>query len=124
MNDEMQDLFRAALRPQTLREQARFFRDLLTDDELRMLAQRWRVAEEIWKTKDSYQQIAERVQTSTATVNRVASKVRFGEGGFEHALKNLYPKIPNEDELENSEREKEDRRRKKHGHRYAKRGFL
>ncbi|MFW6143925.1 MAG: YerC/YecD family TrpR-related protein [Patescibacteria group bacterium] len=123
MNEEMEKFFIAALQTRNLKEQAKFFRDILTDDELRMIGQRWHIAEELWKTYDSYKKVAERVETSTATVNKVSINLRFGEGGLELILKKLFPKMPDEDEWERREIEKEERARKKRGHLYAKRGL-
>jgi len=116
MNEEMKKLFTAALCPQDFREQVEFFRDLLTDDELRMIAQRWNIAEELWKTRDSYEKIAKRVETSTTTVGRIAQRLWHGEGGLLRVLETLFPKVPSEDELEGQEVEEEYHKKKRRGH--------
>ncbi len=41
---EASDLLRALLRLRTMPEARRFLRDLLTEDEIRMMVERWRVA--------------------------------------------------------------------------------
>lgn len=121
----MERLFIAALRPQDLREQAEFFRDILTTNELRMIAQRWHIAEELWKTDNGYKDIAQRVETSTTTVGRVAHNLWYGEGGTKRTLEKLFPKIPDEDEFERIEMEKiRQRSRERHGPLYAKRGTV
>jgi len=106
MNEEMESFFIAALQTRNIRDQARFFRDLLTDNELRMIGLRWQIAEKLWQETQTYEQIAEELETTTTTVTKVAKRLRFGEGGLELVLKILYPKIPDEDALERQEKEK------------------
>jgi len=122
MNEEMRDFFIAALQTENLKEQAEFFGDILTDNELRMIGQRWHIAVELWKNKDSYEKVAEKVQTSTTTVSKVAKCLHYGYGGMKKILKRLFPKVPDEDQLEEMEMERERQQRKKYGsHLYAKR---
>lgn len=49
-----------------------FLRDLLTPAEIDEFARRFKIAELLWTTKDSYAKIASQVDTSTTTVTRVA----------------------------------------------------
>jgi TrpR-related protein YerC/YecD len=59
----------------------RFLRDLCTRTELEAMAQRWEVAQLVDQGVP-YLQIAKRTGASTATVTRVASWLRHGEGGY------------------------------------------
>lgn len=106
MNEEMKGFFVAALKTQNLRDQAKFFRDILTDNELRMLGLRWHIAEKLWQEEQTYEQIAEELETTTTTVTKIAKRLYFGEGGLELVLKILYPKKPDKDELEKDEMRK------------------
>ncbi len=74
-------LFVAVLRLQTVDEAARFFRDLCTLRELQELANRWQVAQ-LLDEGLHYAEIAERTGASTATITRIASWLRHGEGGY------------------------------------------
>lgn len=112
MNEEMRQLFIALSKAENSREIAEFLRDLLTDDELRMLAQRWHIARAIWSTKDPYSELAEGIETSVATVSRVAYRVWYGGGGFQRILEKVLPKKLSEDELEKKIVEEEERRQK------------
>src|SRR6516225_267671 len=66
-------------------EARRFLRDLCTLGELEALAHRWQIALLLADGR-SYLDIAETVQTSTATVTRVAHWLRHGAGGYDLAL--------------------------------------
>lgn len=75
----------ALLAMRTPDETKRFLRDLCTLAELEALAHRWQTARLVAEGL-SYQEIAQRVPTSTATVTRVAQWVRHGSGGYRIAL--------------------------------------
>jgi TrpR-related protein YerC/YecD len=78
---EAEALFAAVLRLQTVDEAARFFRDLCTLRELGEFANRWQVAQ-LLDEGLHYAEIAERTGASTATISRIASWLRHGEGGY------------------------------------------
>lgn len=65
-------LFRAVLTLGSEADARAFLTDLLTPSELRALAERWLVARLLDEGALSYREIAERAQTSTTTVVRVA----------------------------------------------------
>ena len=66
-------------------ELKRFLRDLCTLSELEALSHRWQTARLVDQGVP-YQEIAQRVPTSTATVTRVAQWLRHGAGGYRLAL--------------------------------------
>jgi TrpR-related protein YerC/YecD len=74
-------LFGAILRLETPDDAARFFRDLCTLGELRDLAQRWAVVRMLDQGLH-YAEISKRTGASTATITRIASWLRHGEGGY------------------------------------------
>lgn len=59
----------------------RFLRDLCTLGELRDLAQRWSVAQLLGRGMH-YAEISRVTGASTATITRIASWVRHGQGGY------------------------------------------
>lgn len=79
--DDTSALFDAILRLETRAEADRFFRDLCTLGELRDLAMRWTVAR-LLDEGLHYAEISARTGASTATITRIASWLRHGEGGY------------------------------------------
>ncbi len=79
--DDTAALFDAILRLETPAEADRFFRDLCTIGELRDLAMRWSVAR-LLDQGLHYAEISARTGASTATITRIASWLRHGEGGY------------------------------------------
>jgi TrpR-related protein YerC/YecD len=81
-------LIGAILRLETPDEAEHFLRDLCTLGELRDLAQRWAVV----RMLDGglhYAEISKRTGASTATITRIASWLRHGEGGYQAMLTRL-----------------------------------
>jgi TrpR-related protein YerC/YecD len=81
----LDDLADAVLTLRNRDEVRRFLRDLCTLGELEALAHRWQIATLLADGRP-YLDIAETVQTSTATVTRVAHWLRHGAGGYDLAL--------------------------------------
>jgi TrpR-related protein YerC/YecD len=79
--EETSRLLDAILRLRTRDEAERFFRDLCTLGELRDMAQRWAVATMLDRGLH-YAEISQRTGASTATITRIASWLRHGEGGY------------------------------------------
>lgn len=79
--DELNDLYAALARLKTAREVKFFLRDLCTISELRALACRWQVANQLLK-KIPYRMIAKNTGASTATITRVAHWLHHGSGGY------------------------------------------
>jgi len=86
--DETTALMEAILRLETLGEAERFFRDLCTLGELRDMAQRWAVARMLDQGLH-YARISQETGASTATITRIASWLRHGEGGYRLLLDRL-----------------------------------
>jgi TrpR-related protein YerC/YecD len=82
---EAHSLVRAILTLRTEVELERFLRDICTLGELRDLAQRWAVARLLHQGLH-YSDISRRTGASTATITRIASWLRHGEGGYALAL--------------------------------------
>lgn len=79
--EDTASLFDAILRLETQEDADRFFRDLCTLGELRDLAMRWSVAR-LLDQGLHYAEISSRTGASTATITRIASWLRHGEGGY------------------------------------------
>jgi len=86
--DDVEALFQAILRLETIEDTERFFRDLCTLNELRDMSQRWAVV----RMLDSglhYAEISRTTGASTATITRIASWLNHGEGGYRAMLDKL-----------------------------------
>ena len=86
--DDTLALFDAILSLEDRGEAEQFFRDLLTLGELRDLALRWAVARLLDRGLH-YAEISQRTGASTATITRIASWLRHGEGGYRLLLDRL-----------------------------------
>jgi len=78
-------LFKAILSLEDVKEAESFFRDLCTLDEIKAMSERWQIAILLNKGL-SYRKIAEKLKVSTATVSRVALWFNNGEGGYKKVL--------------------------------------
>ena len=98
-NEAAGELFEAILRLETVDEASAFFRDLCTLGELHDMAQRWAVVR-LLDAGLHYAEISRQTGASTATITRIASWLRHGEGGYRAALDRLkargtvYPEAP------------------------------
>jgi TrpR-related protein YerC/YecD len=86
--DDAEALFDAILRLESREDAERFFRDLCTINEIRDMAQRWAVVR-LLDAGMHYAQISRQTGASTATITRIASWLRHGEGGYREALDRL-----------------------------------
>ncbi len=66
---------------ETRRELSSFLEDLLTEDEFLDFAQRLKIARLILEGK-TYDEIAVKVGTSTATVSKIGQVIKYGKGAF------------------------------------------
>jgi len=80
-SDENDNLFEAFLKLKDVDECYRFFEDLCTVQEIRLMAQRFTVAELIAKG-ESYTDIAKATGASTATISRVKRCLHYGSDGY------------------------------------------
>lgn len=76
-----EQLFAAILSLKTLDEAKRFFRDLLTEEELEEFSKRWQVARML-DENISYTTIQEKTGLSSTTVARISRWLRKGKGGY------------------------------------------
>lgn len=89
--EEMKNLYKAILTLKTPDEATRFFRDLLTEAEIKEFANRWQMVQMIAQGI-SYFDIAKQMGVSTTTVARCAKWLNHGMGGYKLALKRLHNK--------------------------------
>lgn len=64
---------------------ADFLDDVLTEEEILDLAQRIKIAVLILDGK-TYEEISQKVGTSTSTVSNIGQAIKYGKGGLEKAL--------------------------------------
>lgn len=85
---DVDELISAILRLEDEESAATFLRDLCTLGELRDMAQRWAVVRRL-AAGEHYAAISRETGASTATITRIASWLKHGEGGYRHALEQL-----------------------------------
>lgn len=85
---ESDSVYTAVLRLKNLDEARRFFRDILTKEEIEEMARRWQVARLVDRNVP-YRNIAQQTGVSTATITRVAHWLRDGMGGYRLMLDRL-----------------------------------
>lgn len=90
-SEEMDYLFKAILKLETLEECYRFFEDLCTINELQAMAQRLQVAKMLLERK-TYFDIAETTGASTATISRVNRSLNYGQDGYKIVFDKLKQK--------------------------------
>lgn len=84
----MDRLFRSILKLESLDECYAYFEDLCTVKELQDMSQRLDTAILLSQGR-SYQQIAEEVDVSTATIGRVSKCLNYGAGGYRAVIEKL-----------------------------------
>ena len=87
-NDSIDQLFRGILALRDVEECYRFFGDLLTVQELSAFAQRLQVARMLSEGK-TYETIRAEIATSSSTITRVNTELRYGSGGYQMVLERL-----------------------------------
>ena len=93
MNDklkskEVEQLFKAILSLNDVKECYDFFEDVCTINELLSLAQRFEVARMLREQK-TYLEIAEKTGASTATISRVNRSLNYGNDGYDRVFERL-----------------------------------
>jgi TrpR-related protein YerC/YecD len=83
--EDVEELFAAVLRLESVPEAEAVFRDLCTLGELHDMAQRWAVVR-LLDGGMHYAEISRRTGASTATITRIASWLHHGEGGYRAML--------------------------------------
>lgn len=92
-NDAIDQLFRGILSLRDVDECYRFFGDLFTVQELSAFAQRLQVAQMLSDGK-TYELIRTEISTSSSTITRVNTELRYGSGGYKMVLDRLSSKEP------------------------------
>lgn len=87
-DQDIDALFKAILKLKDVDEAQRFFRDLLTENEIAEFAQRWKVARMLAK-RIPYTKISEETGMSSTTIARVHKWLKNGMGGYKLILKRL-----------------------------------
>jgi TrpR-related protein YerC/YecD len=85
---DIDDLYAAITRLDSLEECRKFFRDLLTETEIRELAERWKVARMLWQGVP-YTTIEQETGLSSRTIARVHKWLKQGKGGYTMMLRRL-----------------------------------
>lgn len=85
---ELEQLFQAVLKLETIEECYQFFDDLCTVGEVKSLAQRLEVARMLQEGA-TYNQIEAETGASTATISRVKRCLHYGTDGYKLALERL-----------------------------------
>ena len=85
---DIDDLYLAITRLESIEECRRFFRDLLTETEIREFAERWKVARMLSQGLP-YTAIEEETGLSSRTIARVHKWVKQGKGGYTMMLRRL-----------------------------------
>ena len=85
---EIDGLYKAVLRLETLDDCRKFFRDLLTETEIREFAERWKAARML-ADGIPYTTIAEQTGLSSRTIARVGRWLKRGKGGYHLILQRL-----------------------------------
>jgi TrpR-related protein YerC/YecD len=83
---EVSDLYNAILQLNSLDECRRFFRDLLTEYEIKEFVERWKAAQML-ADGIPYTQIETETGLSTRTIARVGRWLKKGKGGYSMMLK-------------------------------------
>jgi TrpR-related protein YerC/YecD len=83
---EVDDLYHAILQLNSLDECRRFFRDLLTEYEIKEFVERWKAAQMLAEGIP-YTQIEAETGLSTRTIARVGRWLKKGKGGYSMMLK-------------------------------------
>ncbi len=87
-NKEMNNLFEAILKLETIEECYRFFDDLCTINELEAFGQRLNVAKMLHE-KNTYQEIEKITGISAATISKISKSYTYGPGGYKLVIDRL-----------------------------------
>ena len=88
MNKNTENLYEAILSLKNKDEAQKFFRDLLTEQEILEFSKRWQVAQML-ANKVSYSVIEKKTGLSSTTVARISKWLKSGKGGYKLVLKKL-----------------------------------
>lgn len=87
-NKTSEYLFESILKLGNIKEAKRFFRDLLTSEEIIEFGKRWQAAQML-NGNISYEKIVEKTGLSSRTVARISKWLNGGMGGYKLMLKKI-----------------------------------
>lgn len=87
-NKTTENLFKVILKLKNTGEAKRFFRDLLTSEEIIEFGKRWQVAQML-NENISYEKIVKETGLSSRTVARISKWLNKGMGGYKLMLKKI-----------------------------------
>ncbi|MFA4880093.1 MAG: YerC/YecD family TrpR-related protein [Candidatus Doudnabacteria bacterium] len=87
-NKKTEDLFQAILALKNIKEAKRFFRDLLTEQEIVEFSRRWQAAKML-NGKVAYSAIEKKTGLSSTTIARISKWLNRGMGGYRLIIKRL-----------------------------------
>lgn len=87
-NSDTQELFKAILALKDIKEAKSFFRDLLTEPEIKEFASRWKAAKML-DQKVPYLNISKNTGLSSTTIARISKWLNEGKGGYRLMLNRL-----------------------------------
>ncbi|EKD56584.1 MAG: hypothetical protein ACD_58C00143G0005 [uncultured bacterium] len=82
LNQDVKDLFNAFSKIDTPKEREIFFHDLLSPEEMKDIARRWKVARML-SSGTSFTEIEEKTGMSSTTIARISKWMRDGYGGYQ-----------------------------------------
>lgn len=88
IDHKTKNLYNAVLSLRSEKEAQKFFRDLLTEPEIKEFANRWQVAKMLDK-KINYEKIAKETGMSSTTIARISKWLNNGMGGYKLMLKRI-----------------------------------
>lgn len=88
MGEEINELYRAILKLNSVEECYKFFDDLCTINEIEAFGQRLEVAKLI-DQKVTYQEIERRTGVSAATISKISKAYMYGPGGYKLIIEKL-----------------------------------
>lgn len=81
-NSDVKDLFTAFSKIDTPKEREIFFHDLLSPEEMKDIARRWKVAKML-DSGTSFAEIEEKTGMSSTTIARISKWMKDGYGGYQ-----------------------------------------
>jgi len=88
LNKDIDYLFKAITKLQSTQDCEKFFRDLLTINEIKSFAERLKVANMLNKGS-TYKQIEKKTGASSTTIARINRWLEYGEGGYKLILRRM-----------------------------------
>lgn len=84
-----ENLYKAILKLKNTDEASRFFRDLLTEEEIIEFSKRWQVAQML-SSEIPYSKIEKKTGLSSTTIARISKWLNRGRGGYKLMIKRTH----------------------------------